>query len=78
MKSFKNKNKTKTSCCRGYSCARLEQLGLGRRCRRLSPDRRPSVPGLLAQSAAPARLSPAPAARSLLPAVGWALEAPLP
>lgn len=36
----------------------------------LSLDKRPSVPGLLAQSAAPARLSPAPAARSLLLAVG--------
>lgn len=35
-----------------------------------SPDKRPSVPGLLAQSAALARLSPAPAARSLLLAVG--------
>ncbi|XP_069398664.1 uncharacterized protein [Ovis canadensis] len=57
LKSFKNKNKTKPSWCSGYSCRRLEQLGLGRRCRRLSPDRRPSVPGLLAQSA-PRRVSP--------------------
>lgn len=36
----------------------------------LSLDKRPSLPGFPAQSAASARLSPAPAARSLLLAVG--------
>lgn len=62
------------SWCSGYR--RLEQFGAACRCRGPArgflvgspPGARPSVPGLLAQSSA--RLSPAPAARSLLLAVG--------
>lgn len=58
-------------CGGGNSSARAVAVAARAAVRRwLSLDKRPSVPGLLAQSAAPARLSPAPAARSLLLAVG--------